>query len=327
MTQVEHMLSSFIARKKVVVTDPSRQELAKAFWDKDGLIWVDLEDPTEFESEIMIELFNFHPLAIEDCLMDHSEPKLDDYDEHLFLVTHEMAETADEELKTIELDLFVSKSYVVTFHKAPLPSITQLRDQIRRENGSTVLEGTDTLVHAILDRLVDHYLPILTEHERRIDEIEERLFAARADDFLRRILKIQKDVLFLKRMMSPQRETISHLSRSARSFVRPKNLIYFRDIYDHLFRYHQMAEELHGMVNGILQIHFSHVSHRLNQVIKTMTVIATLALPMIVVSGIYGMNFAHMPELEWRYGYFFVIGLMVLISVSLLSWMKMKKWL
>lgn len=321
------MLSSFVAQKKAVVLDPSRQELAKALWDKDALIWVDLEDPSEFESEILIELFNFHPLAIEDCLNDHSEPKLDDYEEHLFLVVHAIGKANGEELKPIELDLFVSKQYVVTFHKAPLPNITEVRDEIRRKKGAAFLEGTDTLVHAILDRLVDRYLPVLTEHERRIDEIEERLFGGTGEDFLRRILKIQKDILFLKRIMSPQQETMSHLSRSARSFVRPKNLIYFRDIYDHLFRYHQMTEELLGMVNSILQVHFSHLSHRLNDVMKTMTVIATLALPMIVVSGIYGMNFAHMPELEWRYGYYVVIGLMIVISVSLLAWMKMRKWL
>ena len=234
--------------------------------------------------------------------------------------------TNTEELKPIELNLFVSKEYVVTFHKKPLASISQVRDEVIRKKETSILSGADMLVHSILDRLVDRYLPILTEHERRIDEIEDRLFDGAGADFLRQVLRVQKEVLFLRRIMNPQRETMSHLSRSARSFVRPKNLIYFRDIYDHLFQFHQMAEELHATLNSIMQVHFSHVSHQLNNVIKTMTILATLALPMMVISGIYGMNFPNMPELGWKYGYFLVIALMALVSISLLVWMRMRKW-
>jgi magnesium transporter len=321
------MLTSFAYKKGTLQVDLSRQDLAKAHWDKEVFIWVDFENPSDFESDLLVELFNFHPLAIEDCLMDHGEPKLDDYDEYLFLVVHALKKADDGELQTLELDLFVNKNFVVTFHKFPIPSVTRIRDEVRRKKGAPLGEGSDMLVHSMLDRLVDDYHPVIAGHERRIDEIEDHLFEQSGDHFLRQILKTQKEVLFLKRIMSPQRETISHLSRGARSFVKPKNLIYFRDIYDHLFRYHQMAEELNGILNGIMQVHFSHVSHRLNQVIKTMTVIATLALPMMVISGVYGMNFESMPELTWEYGYFLTLGLMVVVSSSLLLWMKTKKWL
>lgn len=319
------MLTSFVFKKKLTTANMSRQDLARTLWDKEALIWVDLEDPSEFESEILIELFNFHPLAIEDCINERSEPKLDDYEDHLFLVTHTVDGVTQEELKTIEVDIFVGKNYVVTFHKEPVQSISQLRDQLHKKTESSLADGSDTLLHAILDRLVDRYFSVLSEQERKIDEIEDQIFN---DDknLLPRILKVQKDVLYLKRIIGPQQETINTLSRNGHGIIRPKRSVYFRDIYDHLFRFYQMAEELHALLNGILQVHFSHVSTKLNEVIKTMTVIATIGLPPVVIASIYGMNFRFMPELDWKWGYFFSLGMMALSSTVILIYMKVKKW-
>ena len=229
------------------------------------------------------------------------------------MVIHAVNGKSQEELRTIEVDIFVSKNYVVTFHKDPVQSITQLRDQIHRKSDAMMAEGSDMLLHVILDRLVDQYLSVLTEQERKIDEIESQIFT---DDknFLPKLLKIQKDVLYLKRIITPQQETINNLSRTGTGIIRPKRVVYFRDIYDHLFRFYQMAEELHALLNGMLQIHFSHVSAKLNEVIKMMTVIATLSMPPMVIASIYGMNFQHMPELEWQWGYYFSLGLMTLSS-------------
>lgn len=320
------MLSSFVIRKKTVTAHASRQELAQALHDRDALVWVDLEDPNEFESESLVELFNFHPLAIEDCLNELSEPKIDDYEEYLFLVVHAIDPSSKEELQTIELDLFVSKNFVVTFHKKSIQSVIQVRELMARKFDAFSPDGTDTLVHAILDRLVDNYLPVVTGYERRIDEIEDQLFEDGKDHLLQRMLKLQKDILYLKRIIAPQREVMSQVARSARSFVRPKNMIYFRDIDDHLFRFYQMSEELINLLNGILQIYFSHASAKLNEVIKTLTIIATLGLPSMVIASIYGMNFKVMPELDWEWGYFFSLGLMTLSSAIVLIFLKWKKW-
>ncbi len=304
----------------------SRPELAQALRDKDALVWVDLEDPNEFESDSLVEFFNFHPLAIEDCLNDLSEPKLHDYEEYLFLVVHAVNFESRDELETIELDMFVNKNFIVTFHREPVQSVAQVREYMSRKVDAFIPDGVDMLAHAILDRLVDNYLPVVTEHERRIDELEDFLFQDGRRDFLPRVLKLQKDTLYLKRIIGPQREVLSQLSRSARSFVRPKNMIYFRDIEDHLFRFYQMAEEIHGVLNGILQIHFSHASHKLNEVIKTLTVLATIGLPPVVIASIYGMNFKIMPELEWEWGYFFSLGLMSLSCAIVVIFLKWKKW-
>jgi len=187
-------------------------------------------------------------------------------------------------------------------------------------------EGLDMLVHAILDRLVDKYLPVITEQDRRLDEIEDTIFKGAGEQVLQQILDIQKGVLYLKRIIGPQRDKMAQLSRSAWTFVRPQNLAYYRDIYDHLFKYYQMAEELNGLLNGILQVYFSHVSYQLNKAIKTMTVIATVSIPSVAIASVYGMNFKYIPHLEWKYGFHFSIGLMIAISAILMIWMKIKKW-
>ena len=320
------MLNSFIFKKKSVTCNPTRQDLARALWDKEALVWVDLENPSEFESEILIELFNFHPLAIEDCLSEMSESKIDDYEDHLFLIVHAINPKVREELGTIEVDIFVSKNYVVTFHKEPVPSVVQLRDGLQRKAEGSGFDSSDMLLHAVLDRLVDRYLSVITEQERKIDEIEDQVFVDGSKDFLPRILKIQKDVLHLKRIINPQRETINALSRNAYGLIKQKHLIYYRDIDDHLFRFYQMAEELHGLLTGIFQVYFSHVSAKLNEVIKTMTIIATISLPPMVIASIYGMNFKFMPELNWQWGFLFSLGLMTVSSGIVLIYMKFKKW-
>ncbi|HLD56026.1 MAG TPA: magnesium transporter CorA family protein, partial [Candidatus Omnitrophota bacterium] len=223
-------------------------------------------------------------------------------------------------------DIFVSKNYVVTFHKQPVQSISQFRDLLAKKSDTFMTEGSDMLLHTILDRLVDRYLPVIADQERKIDIIEEKIFSENKDNVLPSILKIQKDVIYLKRIIAPQQETVGNLSRSARSFIKPKNMVYFKDIYDHLFRYYQMTEKLHSLLTGILQVYFSHVSTKLNEVIKTMTVIATIGIPPMVIASIYGMNFKHMPELYWEWGYFFSLGLMTLSSAIILIYMKIKKW-
>ena len=209
-----------------------------------------------------MEFFNFNRLAVEDCLNELSEPKIDDYEDHLFLVVHavkwngKLNHGSTDELETSEVDIFVSKNYVVTFHKEPVQSITQLRDLFSRKADASLVDGTDMLLHAILDRLVDKYLLVINEQERKIEELEDQVFEEAGENFLRKVLKVQKDVLHLRRIIGPQQETINNLAKSGRAYFRPKNLIYFRDIYDHLFRFYQMADELHALLSGIQQGYF-----------------------------------------------------------------------
>lgn len=321
------MLHSFVYRKgKPLEINVSRQELAKAVWDKEALIWVDLEEPNDFETEALVEIFNFHPLAIEDAVNDLSQPKLDDYEEYLFLVVHAVDMMSKEELVTIELDIFFNKNYVVTVHKKPVRAVAQLRDQITKKVNGHFSDGIEMVVHAILDRLVDNYAPLLNHYDEQIDLVEEKVLTDSQPKFLNEILKLQKNIWHLRRVVGPQRDTINQLSRNVTPFIKKKNLIYFRDIYDHVFQIYQNTEVFCELLNGILQIYFAQGSHKLNEVVKTMTVLATLAMPSVVIASIYGMNFKAMPELEWEWGYFFSLGLMAVSSLIVTVYMKWKKW-
>ncbi len=327
------MLSTFLYRKgKPLETDLTRAQMLAALHEKEGLLWVDLENPTEFESDALVEIFNFHDLAVEDCINDQSQPKVDDYEEYLFLVMHAVKCVKDEskkteEVLTIELDIFLGKSYVVTFHKVPVKAVEQVREATKKKPDVVMGHASDMLVHNLLDHLVDNYQPVLDEFDRKIDEIEEEIFNHPSDNYLASILQMKRDIFHLRRIVSPQRDTINFLTRNPTAFIKPKNLIYFRDVYDHLFRIYGIVEGFHEMMTSIVQVYFSHSSHKLNEVIKRMTVLATLSMPAIMIASIYGMNFKYMPELEWPLGYFGSLLLMGTLSVGMLVWMKIKKWI
>jgi magnesium transporter len=306
--------------------------MLEAIADKESLLWVDLEDATEFESDCLVEIFNFHPLAVEDCLSDHSEPKIDDYDEYLFLVMHSVVMIRDEqrdvvELSTIELNVFFGRNYVVTHHKTPITTIAQIRNATEKNPERFLKHGSDLLVHAVVDRLVDNYQPLLDRYDRRIDQLEDDVFRNPQKDYLSTIMQTRRDIFNLRRIISPQRDLLNTLTKSSTLFVKRKNLIYFRDVYDHLFRIYGICEGFHDALSSILQAYFSYSSQKLNEVVKHMTVLATLTMPSVIIASIYGMNFKNMPELDWAWGYPFSIALASGISVSMLIWMKFKKWL
>ncbi|MDP3920083.1 MAG: magnesium/cobalt transporter CorA [Candidatus Omnitrophota bacterium] len=316
---------------KAFTKDLTRAQMLSALAEKDSLVWVDLQAPTEFESDCLVEIFNFHPLAVEDCLTDHSQPKVDDYEEYLFLVTHALMtqpnDEGEEELRTIELDIFFGRNYVVTFHKTPVGTVEQVRNTVERKPEILMAHGSDVLVHAILDRLVDNFQPILDRYDDRIDKIEEAIFHNPPADYLETVIMMKRDVFNLRKIVSPQRDLINYLTRTPTPFITAKHRIYFRDIYDHLLRIYSIAEGFHESLSSVLQAYFSYSSHKLNEIIKHMTVLATLTMPAVIVASIYGMNFRHMPELTWKFGYGFSFLVMAAISGVMLIWMKWKKWI
>jgi len=324
------VLTSFYFEKgKELETDLTRARTLALLGEKKGLLWVDLETPNEFESDALVELFNFHPLAVEDCMTDQSQPKVDDYGEYLFIVLHALAlrtVNKHKELMTSELDVFVGENYVVTVHKDPLSSVAQTRDLARKKCAMLMGHGSDVLTHSILDHLVDNYLPILNEYDEKIDHLEKEMFRHVSRGFLQTLLQIKQDVFSLRRIIGPQRDTLYSLTRNPTPFIKPEHLMYFRDIYDHLFRIYGMAETYHENLNNILQVYFSYSSFRLNEVLKHLTVLATIITPPVVIASVYGMNFKHFPELEWALGYPFAIALCVFSSLAMFLWMKIKKW-
>ncbi len=321
------MITTFLYRKgKACEVNITRAQMLSALSEKDALLWMDLEEPNDFESEALVEIFNFHPLAVEDCITDISQPKVDDYEEYLFLVLHAV-KLKEESLSTTELDIFLGKNYVVTFHTEPLKSVDLVRETVRRKADFFMGHGADMLVHALLDHLVDNYQPVLDRYEEKIDKLEDEIFNHPPQNYLETIMHAKRDIFHFRRTIAPQRDTLNFITRNPSTFIKSKNLIYFRDVYDHLFRIYGTVEGFHEAISGILQAYFSYSSNKLNEVMKRMTVLATLTMPAIIIASIYGMNFHHMPELDHPYGYFFSLGLMAVTSISLLIWMKIKKWI
>lgn len=321
------MLTAWLYKKdRTVETDLSRAALLKALQDKNQFLWVDLENPSEFESDALVEIFNFHDLAVEDCVSDLSHPKVDDYEEYLFMVVHAV-DLRDAHLHTVELDIFLGPNFVVTFHKEPIKSVEMIREQVKRKPETMLSRGGDMLVYNLLDLVVDHYMPILEGYEEVIDQIEDQIFHNADKDCLEEVVQLKRDVFHFRRTIAPQRDALNLLTRTDSPLIKEDNRIYFRDVYDHLFKIYGVIEGFHEAITGVLQAYFSYSSHRLNQTIQRMTIMATLSMPAVMIASIYGMNFQHMPELNHPWGYFGALALMGAISVGMLVWMKWKKWI
>lgn len=290
-------------------------------------LWLDLEDPTDEEAEILRTSFRFHPLAVEDALVDNQYPKVDIYPDYLFLVVHGINyQAATRRFTTAEIDVFLGRQFLITHHSHAMRSVRVMMERIRKEP-PILAQGLDVVLQAILDRMVDNYFPELERLDDRIEQVEQEVFEKPERETLARILTLKREVLHVKRIVYPQREVFNRLSRDELPWIRASTRLYFRDTYDSLFRMAETADSYRDLLSGLLDAYLSSVSNNLNQVMKVLTVIATICIPMTVVAGIYGMNFERMPELEWPYGYPFALGLMALIGVAMLVYFRRKKWI
>lgn len=289
-------------------------------------LWLDLESPSTEEIELLSSAFHFHPLAIEDCLSESSLPKIDDYGDHLFLILH--GSTKDRipgQFTTYEIDCFISRSYLVTVHFHPSRSIERSRDRCLK-GSPAIAKGLDFLLHEILDGMVDNYFPLLDDYDDLLDGLEDAVFTNPTNETLNKIFSLKRDVMHLRRVAAPQREIFNRLSRNDFPALSKKSAMYFRDVYDHLVRIYDLAESYRDLISGILEAYLSVVSNRMNEIMKVLTVIATIILPLTLITGIYGMNFEVMPELHLRYGYFMVLGTMAGLSAIMLIWFRRKGW-
>jgi magnesium transporter len=294
----------------------------------DHLYWLDLFNLTDDETQLLSEKFRFHPLAIEDCLHDVHYPKVDYYESYLYLVVHgvDIDLQNSEGFVPKELDVFLGENYLITYHEKEFRSIN---DVMRRAREKVPLFefGVDFVLYSILDVMVVHYLPVLEATENDLETAEEKIFTNPKPDVLREILQLKRNVIRLKRTVFPQREVINHLARNEYHFVHKRTQAYFRDVYDHLYRMAEMTESFRDMSTAMVEAYLSTVSNRMNEIMKVLTTITTIFMPLTVITGIYGMNFHHMPELEWRYGYFAILLVMLVVALSLIFYFKRRKWL
>jgi magnesium transporter len=309
-------------------TNIEYEELKHSVKDHNCTVWVDFEGASNEENKALTEVFNFHPLAVEDCLNTSEQPKLDNYDDYLFLVLHAVnfARKHDEALTTLELNLFVGKNYIVTHHRKPIRSINSNRELCSRDPNAFLGKGTDFLLHKIVDAVVDNYLPTIAMIEHEIDSIEDDIFDNCTQQILNRILMLKKDATYLRKIISQQRNIVYRLANTEFPVIGKDCQIYFSDIYDQLNKFVDQVESYRDLLGGIVDLYLSMSSVKMNEIVKTLTIVMTILMPMTLITGVFGMNFDYMPPIHSPYGYFITIGAMVLIGVFLWFYMKRKRW-
>ncbi len=322
-TVITALVNSPGAPARSVSGEKAMREALKA---PDVLVWVDFDAPTDHEVLLLKSVFGFHDLAIEDCVKESTHPKVDDYGDYLYLVVHGVVGGAGPVFRTEELDVFLGKNYLVTFHYEKRRSIEAVRVRCA-EVAQQMSHGSERLLVAILEQLVDNYEPALEHLDRRITSVEERVFATADKTTLNELFSLRKEVLHLRRIIYPQRETIHRLARGEFPQIPAEAAPFFRDIYDHLYRIVDLCEGYRDLLAGALDAYLSVVSNRLNEVMKVLTMISTIMLPLTLIVGIYGMNFDNIPELRWKYGYFAVLGVMVTLAVVMVAMFRRRRWL
>lgn len=312
-----------------VMTDLTPEQMRAALENPYGLLWVSIETTTPQEADqILNNVFDFHPLAVEDCLSPgYQVPKVDDFDSYLFVTVHGIVPRLTlEEFDTEELNLFIGENYLVTsFLDETFPSINTAWERAFKDE-RLLCRGSDFLAYAIMDAMVDEYLPIIDTIDDEIEMLEDMVLVNPRPVILDRILTLKHSLVTLRRVMSPQREVMNRLSRDDFQLIDRQARIYFRDIYDHLVRFQDFVETLRDLVSDTMSTYLSASSNRMNEIMKALTIVSTIFLPLSFVAGVYGMNFHFMPELSSPWGYPLVWVVFIMIAAGMLLYFKKRGW-
>ncbi len=299
------------------------------FRDSPRVTWINIDglhDVTAIEK--IGTHFGLHPLIQEDIVSTAQRPKLEDMGAYLFLVLKMFNPDGEEDEDRIEqLSLVLGRNFVLSFQEREGDVFDPVRERIRKEGSRLRLLKADFLAYALIDAIVDSYFLILEKLGERIETAEEELVQGSSPQTLRKIHCLKREMIFLRKSVWPLREVISSLERSESPLFEKSTKIFLRDVYDHTIQVIDTVETYRDMLSGMLDMYLSSVSNRMNEIMKVLTVIATIFIPLTFIVGVYGMNFKYLPELNWRWGYFAVLGFMAAIAVWMIFYFKRKKWL
>ena len=297
-----------------------------------SLLWVDFVSEPPETAEPILKSFNFHPLAIDDALQETHIPKLDDWDDYLYIVLnymHTKSAGEDWETEIDELDVFLGPNYIVTHHDHPLPSLDATWNSCQRDPRH-LQEGADHLLYKIVDNIVADYMPIIEKIDDAIDQIEDEVFDRPHPRTLERLFALKRILLSMRRILLPQREVLNKLARDDFAMIDPRDRIFFRDIYDHIVRLHDLNESLRDLVGGALDTYLSVVNNRMNEVMKTLTIITTIFMPISFITGFFGMNFfepvANLVGWTAREAFYVMLAVTTITPLTMLLWMRRQTW-
>ena len=300
------------------------------FKNKPTVTWINIEGVHSVEVlEKLGECYGFHPLVLEDVMNTDQRPKLEDYSEYLYIVL-KMLRFNDGNGGTVseQISLIVGRNFLFSFQEGIEGDVFgPIRERIRSNKSRIRKMGADYLAYSLIDAIVDNYFSILEKLGEKVEILEEKIVSKPATETLREIHFLKREMIYLRKAVWPLREVINAMERGESPLVLESTRVYLRDIYDHTIQIIDTVETFRDMLSGMLDIYLSSVSNRMNAVMKVLTIIATIFMPLTFIAGIYGMNFRYMPELEWRYGYPMVWGIILVITVTMLIFFKKKDWL
>jgi len=323
-----------LAKKDMAMTESADLEMVKSLLDdQETLMWVDLYRDSHDESRrILTEIFNFHPLSVDDALVEIHIPKIDDWGNYLYLslVAVDPDQPLDDIDKSIELDVFVGVNYIVTYHQEKLQAVDLVWNHILR-NETHLQRGSKFIIYQIIDELANEYMKMIDHLDMRVEAIEDTVIEKPDKKMLEEIFSIKRSLLNLRRIIAPQREVLNKLSRGDFEIVSQKERMYFRDVYDHLVRVHEIIESLRDMVGGALDTYLSVVNNQLSSIMKTLTIITTLFMPLSFLTGFFGMNFfAASNRLNHWTGmasFGLVMAVMIGLPLGMFWWMRRRDWM
>ena len=309
-------------------------EECRPFLDKESVTWIHLQGNTSADTLKNIgNMFGLHPLAMEDVLNKGQRPKIEEYDEQLFIILSMPARVVGT-TTTEQVSIFLGDGYIISLHTGNTDPFDPLRARIRKQGSKIRSLKADYLLYCILDMVIDQGYPVLESYGEEIADIEELLLTSTANQTtLVEIHRMRRELLLLMRNLWPQREIMNTLLRGNSELINENTLLYLRDCYDHTIQIMDLIETYRDMATNLIDVYLSSVSHRLNEIMRVLTIIATIFIPLTFVVGLYGMNFSNptspwaMPELHWYYGYPMVLLVMMIIVVAMLSYFKRRKWL
>lgn len=304
-------------------------EECAALCDSSDVVWINVEGIHDTETiEKIGELFKLHPLTTEDIVNTMQRPKFEDFNTYLFIVLKMLNySTINTVMKPEQVSVILGKNFVITFQERPGDVFDSVRERIRESRGRIRKTGADYLAYALIDAVVDSYFLILETIGDQIEQVEDGVILNQEPDTISKIHKFKRAMLFMRRTVWPLREEVSLLGKSGSDLVSEPTALFFRNLYDHTIQVIDTVETYRDLISGMHDTYLSSVNNRMNEVMKILTILATIFIPLTFITGLYGMNFRYMPELFWKWGYFAALGLMLVIAAAMLVNFRRKKWL
>lgn len=322
------MITSLLRDASGAVT---KTEGAAAIPSGEGaIVWIDIQKPTPDEQKVLRTQYGFNEFSVDYALAARRHPKLEEYPDHLFVALQAVTlELEERTFSTHQISFFLGANCLVTVHTDPIRSVGSVRDEVL--GSGKMRASADLVMHAVLDQLIDNYTPIVELLEQHINNAEEVLLSTVSRGAVAMIFELKRDVMRLRRVAALQREVMHRLSRDPIATIPVEHQVFFRDLYDSVFHVYDLSNWHREMITGLLEVHLTSISNRTNEVVRTLTIIAVVGVPLTLIAGIFGTNFSYVPFMRSgdflpRYGFWLMMGMMALFVAATLTWFKVKKW-